>query len=395
MDKLNLNIIIYPFVALASIYGIALNKEKIVYKYLAFILTFLSMIRFDTGYDYYWYYAVSKYQYMYHPRIQRLYVDLEPGIQKIVDIARYYKHPQYFFAITGLITFGFIYYTIYRDSKSSLVSLGFFMFLQMGFLNGNAVVMQACALAICFFSYRYCYEKRYTKYIILIIIATYFFHNSAIICLFFIFIPREEMTLKLWIAYILGLVVFFKLIIIKVVQTLFPQYLYVLVYENSKLYGKKDITICFVLLVVIFIFKYIKIFFRKVKVNRYIVFLENIYIAGTLFSIITLFLIGGFFPFRVGIYAMINIFIIIGYYFYKLKKNLQIKLKVSFVVILMIYQVMIIIKSDDIYLDKIIHYNEDGTLNKRPNSYGFKIFLNKTERDMYRYLPNQKRGSWK
>lgn len=397
MDKLNLNIIIYPFVALASIYGIALNKEKIVYKYLAFILTFLSMIRFDTGYDYYWYYAVSKYQYMYHPRIQGMYKNLEPGIKKIVDIARYYKHPQYFFAITAIVTFGFIYYTIYRDSKSPLTSLAFFMFLQMGFFRSNELIMQYCALSICFFSLRYAYEKKYIKYISLILIAAFFFHNSAILCLTFIFFPRFKIKLYLWIIYTIICILFFGKFLPIIAQIFVPQYVYLFSFSSHSIYGFKDIKMAFILttLLIILDFKLKISYFKIKKQSSYIIYQKNIFIIGSVLSFILAYLYKGHSPFRIGVYFMIYYLILVGEYSSYFSSQIRKNIKIIIIIILNLWVLKEIILDDKLILDKSVGYNEEGKLDRRPNSVGFKLFFNKVERDMHRYLPNQKRGSWK
>lgn len=398
MDNLNLNIIIYPFVALASIYGIALNKEKIIYKYLAFILTFLSMIRFDTGYDYYWYYAVSKYQYMYHPRIQRLYIDLEPGIQKIVDIARYYKHPQYFFAITGLITFGFIYYTIYRDSKSPLISLAFFMFLQMGFFRSNELIMQYCALSICFFSLRYAYEKNYMRYISLVLIAAIFFHNSAILCLMFIFFPRFKIKPYLWLIYGTVCIFFISTIISVLTRIFFPQYLYLFKYMAHSLYGGIDIKLCFIIAIILIILDFkIKIpYFKIKKQNNYVVYLKNIFLLGTLLIFILAYKYKGHIPFRIGIYFMIYGLVIFGDYVFYFTPKVRKRIKIMIVILLNLWFIRKIIVEKKIFLNKGIHYNNQGNIILRSSSRGFKLFFNKTEWDMERYFPGEnKRQNWK
>lgn len=397
MHNLNLNIIIYPLVALLSIYGIALNKEKVVYKYLAFILTFLSMIRFDTGYDYYWYYAVSKYQYMYHPRIQRIYKDLEPGIQKIIDVARYHKHPQYFFAITALITFGFIYYTIYRDSKSPLISLAFFMFLEMGFFRSNEIIMQYCALSICFFSLRYAYEKKHIKYISLILIATFFFHNSAILCLIFIFFPRVKIKPYLWIIYIIACILFFGKILPIITKMIVPQYAYLFSFANHSLYGFKDIKMSFILTTLLIILdSKLKIpYFKIKKQSSYITYQKNIFIVGSILAFVLSYLYSGHAPFRIGVYFMIYYLILTGEYSNYFSKKIRKKIQILIIIILNLWITKGIILGNNLILDKSVGYNEEGRLVRRPNSVGFKLFFNKTELDMHRYLPNQKRGSWK
>ncbi|MGL6115571.1 MAG: EpsG family protein [Cetobacterium sp.] len=397
MDKLNLNVIIYPFVALMSIYGIILKKERKIYAYIVSILTILSIIRFDTGYDYYWYYAVSKYQYMHHPRIQSIYKDLEPGIQKIIDIARYYKHPQYFFAITALLTFILIYYTIYRDSKSPIISILFFLFLEMGFFRSNELVMQYCALAISFFALRFSYDKKYIKYILLILIAGICFHNSALLCLIFIFIPRSRIKFYLWLIYAILCILFFGKALPILTKIIMPQYIYLFSFASKNIYGLKDIKMAIILVILLVILDTkIKIpFFKITKEQKYIVYQKNIFLTGTILTFVLAILYKGHIPFRVGIYFMIYYLIIVGEYISYFSIKIKNKIKIFIILFMNIWFINNLRIRNEIILDKKLEYNENGKLIKRPNSVGFRIFINKSEQDMYRYLPNQRRGRWK
>lgn len=388
MGELNLNIIIYPFVAIVSIIGILLNKERSFFKLLAVILTILAMLRFDTGYDYYWYYAVSKVEFMNDFQIQRIYLELEPGIKKIVNLARYLNHPQYFFVITALITFGLIFYTIYRDSKSPLISLAFFMFLEMGFFRSNELVMQYCALAICFYSTKYAYEKKYLKYIFNMLIASIFFHNSSIICLFFIFIPRFKIPNYLWGIYTLICFIVFGKILPTITKIILPQYYYLFSFSDSTIYGFKDIKMCLLLIVFLLIidFKIKNPILKFTQQEKYIIYQKNIFIMGSILAFSLAFFYKGHIAFRVGIYFMIFYLNMVGEYASYISKKLSKEIKILVILILNLWFLKGMLKSEKIILNKKPGYKE-GKFISRPNSNGFKIFFGQNENNIDRYLP--------
>ncbi|MCQ9628388.1 EpsG family protein [Cetobacterium somerae] len=385
---LNLNILIYPFIGILSIIGILKNKEKIIFKFLSVLLLFLSMVRFDTGYDYYWYYAVSKTEFMNDAQIIEMYKGLEPGIKKIIDIARYFNHPQYFFAVTALITCGFIFYTIFRDSEEILISLNLFLFFQLGFFSTNGMVRQACAFAICYFSARLIYDRRWLEGAALIILAAIFFHNSAIICLIYLFVPRKKIKTRYFLIYGILLVIVLKTILPKLISIYFPGYYYLLFLENNELYGKRDIVLSGLIILGVLILRYLKMYKISENEKSYYSYLENLFIGGAIFSIISLFEYGGFFPFRVGIYFLIFILTLGGNYIKELKFDQKNILKIGVIIFINVYFFRGIIKKDYFILNKKIERNNEKKIDYRPNSYGFKLFFGKTENDMERYLPS-------
>lgn len=390
MGELNLNIIIYPFVAVVSILGILINKEKIFFKFLAIILTILAMLRFDTGYDYYWYYAVSKAEFMNDIQINKLYIQLEPGIKKIVDLARYLNHPQYFFAITGLITFGLIFYTIYRDSESPLISLNLFMFLELGFQKSNVMIMQMLAVSIIFYGTSYINKNKKIKFILLVLLATIFFHNSAIICLIMLLVPTKEIKIPVWIMYIVLVSFFLKELLPKVALELFPQYYYLVKGGREKFssMGLKDIKMSLIFIVLFFILdlKIKNSIWKPLLKSKKEIFLKNLYIFGAINSFILFYFIGGHLPFRIGAYFYIYIFLLIPNYIEYFSSKLKKEIKIMIILILNFWIIRGIIIGDYIILNKK-RIDEKGQIIPRGNSYGFKLFFNKSEKNMERFLP--------
>lgn len=393
MEDLNLNIIIYPFVAVVSILGLLINKEKIFFKFLAIILIILAILRFDTGYDYYWYYAVSKVEFMNDIQIDRLYIQLEPGIKKIVDFVRYLGHPQYFFAITGVVTFGLIFFTIYKESNSPLMSLNLFMFLELGFQKSNVMIMQMLAVSIIFYSAFYINKNKKIKFIILVLLAAIFLHNSAIICLIMLLVPTKEIKIPIWIIYTFLIGFSLKEILPKLALELFPQYYYLVEGGREKFssMGLKDIKMSLIFIILFFILD-LKIknnIWKPLSKSKKQIFLKNLYIFGAINSFILFYFIGGHLPFRIGAYFYIYIFLLIPNYIEYFSSKLKKEIKIIIILILNFWIIRGIVARDYIILNKK-RVDEKGEFIPRGNSYGFKVFFNKTEKDMERFLPGDK-----
>ena len=96
MKDINLYYFLYPIIGIVSIIGIYINKEKLFFKAIYVFLILISMCRFDSGYDYFWYWIVGDKTLTNNPVVNRIYQNLEFGIQKIYDITRWLGNPQYF-----------------------------------------------------------------------------------------------------------------------------------------------------------------------------------------------------------------------------------------------------------------------------------------------------------
>ena len=96
MGNINLYYFLYPLIGIVSIIGIYLNKEKLFFRIMSIFLIIISMCRFDSGYDYFWYWIVGDKALINNPIVNEIYKNLEFGIQKIYDITRWLGHPQDF-----------------------------------------------------------------------------------------------------------------------------------------------------------------------------------------------------------------------------------------------------------------------------------------------------------
>lgn len=135
------------------------------------------------------------------------------------------KDPQCFIIATSLLTFGSIGRYIYRHSEdvileTFLLITSFLMFMYM------TMIAQVLAIAIILFAIDYLNDKKYLKFILLVILASTF-HGSAIICFIFILLSMLETRRKYIFIYIMllgaGMITFDKIISI-VTTYLMPQY---------------------------------------------------------------------------------------------------------------------------------------------------------------------------
>ena len=258
MENINLYYFLYPLIGVVSIIGIYLNKEKLFFRIMAIFLIIISMCRFDSGYDYFWYWIVGDRTLANNSIVDNLYQNLEFGIQKIYDITRWLGHPQYFFVITGLITFVLLYRTFEKESRSPLILLILFIFVTMGFFEFNNIVMQSLSISIIFYFTRLSYEKKYIKFILVVLFAC-LFHSSAILCLIFLFIPRKKINKKLWVLGSIVLFVILKYIFPTLVLKLHPSYFYLFSYKPesicANLFNLKVFTLLFLFIIFIEAFK--------------------------------------------------------------------------------------------------------------------------------------------
>lgn len=89
MGNINLYYFLYPLIGVVSIIGIYLNKEKLFFRITAMFLIIISICRFDSGYDYFWYWIVGDRTLANNSIVNEIYKNLEFGIQKIYDATRW------------------------------------------------------------------------------------------------------------------------------------------------------------------------------------------------------------------------------------------------------------------------------------------------------------------
>ncbi|MGL4902770.1 MAG: EpsG family protein [Cetobacterium sp.] len=391
----NLFFIIHFLVLIFGSLGILTNKEKKYYKVTTIILAILSMIRFDVGYDYFWYWIVGDVSQKNHPVVEKMFGDLEFGIQKIYELTRILGHPQYFFLITGGITFYYIYRGIYRDSLSPILSLVLFMKLSNGFFEANHIVMQYLSIAIIFYYTKLILEKKIKKYITIVFLCSLLFHSSAIICLLFPFVPKKRIRADILFLGNLFIYLNLKIVLPIIVNKILPQYSYLFYYGSDKFsnIGNLKYQILVILTYIVIInCKKVKIFSRILK-NKEICLLEsyyaNLFIIGTLFAFDLEYAFPGDLSRRIGAYFIMYGFVLFGNIFDLFNSRFSKEIKVVLVLFLFLLNIRASFKFQGLVLNKEPYYNEKGDFIARPNSRGFKIFIGRKYKEMSPYLPGE------
>lgn len=147
------------------------------------ILIFITGFRYNVGTDYNGY--VFNFNYLMNNDIPRI----EYSFKFIVKVAHLMGfNQQFIFFVYAAITYVFIFLSVkYFDRVAKYRHIITLFVLQYFLFNGFNTVRQMVAVAIFFYAIRFIVNKNLIRYIIWILIAS-FFHKSAAICLIFYFI---------------------------------------------------------------------------------------------------------------------------------------------------------------------------------------------------------------
>lgn len=393
---LNLSLVIHILVFFIGSIGIIINREKKTYILLTVILTTLSMLRFDVGYDYFWYWIVGDKNLENNLIVKNLFTDLEFGIQKIYELTRSLGHPQYFFAITGLITFYFIYKGILKDSGSPIMSLMMFLKIPIGFNEANHLVMQYIAVGIIFYYTKLIINKKYIQFVTIVLFCAFMFHSSAILTLIFLFIPKKKINIGILILGSIFAYLNLKIVLPIVVSKILPQYSYLFFYgSDGKFSNIGNLKYQFLILILYIILnklqniKIFKSFFEKKDSTFLEKYYFNLFAIGIFLSLNLELIFPGDLSRRVNAYFIMYGFILFGNIFTMFNRYICKSLKLITLCILFLINIRGIIKFEGVFLNKRPYYNDKNIFVARPNSRGFKIFLGKKYEDMDPYLPNE------
>ena len=80
---------------------------------------------------------------------------------------------------------------------------------------------------------------------------------------------------------------------------------------------------------------------------------------------------------------------IVGEYASYISNKLGKSIKILIIIILNLWVLRGILKSERIILNKKPGYDKEGNFVTRPNSFGFRLFFGKNQKNMDRYLPNR------
>jgi len=151
-----------------------------------FLALFLfSALRFDVGWDYTEYVGIIK------SGIDNISNSrLEPLAKFILQTGAYLEFYPIVFIIFSFLTLYFVHKSITRYSSNHALSWLVFYCLPLFFLASLSTIRQSVATAIVLFSFKYIYEKKHLKFLLLILIST-LLHYSSIIGLLLIFICKK------------------------------------------------------------------------------------------------------------------------------------------------------------------------------------------------------------
>lgn len=100
-------------------------------------------------------------------------------------------NPQSIFVFSAIVTYLFLFLAIRRETR--LYEMGVFLFFALyEFYTSMNIMRQWIAIAIVWYGMRYIEEKKYWKYIALLIVATSF-HPTAICCIALLIVPRLKL----------------------------------------------------------------------------------------------------------------------------------------------------------------------------------------------------------
>jgi hypothetical protein len=181
----------------------SINSSKIVY----FTLLLFCVLRYDVGWDY----------TSYIVEIDSGYVSiiggrLEPLSKLIFIIANFLNFYPFAFFFFAWLTLKLVYLSIEKYSINPVVSWLVFYSLPLFFFASLSTIRQSLATVIILYSYQFVIERKFVKFLIVILIAS-FFHISALMG--FLLLPLILIPINKLFNYILFISSFFLSLLIK------------------------------------------------------------------------------------------------------------------------------------------------------------------------------------
>lgn len=135
------------------------------------IITLVSVLRFDVGFDYFSYYKDI---------LDATYDRYEPLSWLIFHFAYTIKYSPIAFMLVGCLTYFFAISTIWKFSKNRFI--GIMVYVCIFYLTSLGYIRQALAVSITFWGIRYIYQKSFIKYLLTCVLAI-LFHYSAFLAI--------------------------------------------------------------------------------------------------------------------------------------------------------------------------------------------------------------------
>lgn len=262
------------------------------------------------------------------PLIELITGNWEVFFMIVIKIASILNDYQFVFAIISFLTVIILYMSIYNYKEKLSLGFMFFLYLFLHFTTSFNIIRQALAIVIVAYSYKFILNRNLKKFIVTIIIAS-FFHITALVFLPFYLVldknnKRRKIIKGLYIIFAIWAVLNYNLIInfLSNIPTFERFELYS---SNTKDSANLEFILNFAILGVVLMLK--KILIKYDERNELFIFLYIINVI-LMFS-------GYFSPFlkRIAMYFGIsNIFILAS--FPQIAKNSRQKLLIYFVLIL-------------------------------------------------------------
>ena len=169
------------------------QRGKIQVALCAIVLIFVSGFRWKMGTDFSAY--ISIYNHCKENWLDAITSFDEPGIAVLSKIAsELYDSPVTFFVLIAVITVLLNVITIKK--YSNLFQMGILLYIFIGSWHGSFNgIRQYLAAAIIFAGHRYIYEKKFIKYLLVIVMAS-FFHITSLVMLPVYFLVNKKISWK-------------------------------------------------------------------------------------------------------------------------------------------------------------------------------------------------------
>lgn len=154
----------------------------------------IASLRYYVGTDY------GNYITIYNNRKDLTFVELitsnwELLFMLVIKIASILNDYQYMFGIIAMLTIIVIYASIYNYKEKLSLGFMFFLYLFLHFATSFNIIRQALAVVIIAYSYKFILNRDLKKFIITVVIAS-FFHITALIFLPFYLVWDKKVTFR-------------------------------------------------------------------------------------------------------------------------------------------------------------------------------------------------------
>ena len=178
----------YVLITLIIIFSNSLKSKNRSSLIIFSTLFLFSALRFDVGWDYTGYVGLieSGAENISNSR-------MEPLSKFIFHLANYFEFYPIAFIIYSFFTLYFVYKSIIRYSSNHAMSWLVFLVLPLFFLASLSTIRQSLATALVLFSFRYVYENKLFKFLLLILIST-LLHYSSVVGLLLLYIIKNPFS---------------------------------------------------------------------------------------------------------------------------------------------------------------------------------------------------------